>query len=97
LDFNLISNYRKDENKDYGDLRLKINTLMVSPFNFTLWLKYNDPNFSHTTDEYFSFQLQERVEFFENCFASVEFITKFYQDEEKVDTRAARVRMEIAW
>jgi hypothetical protein len=97
LDFNLISNYRKDEKKDYGDLRLKINTLLVSPFNFTLWLKYNDPNFSHTADEYFGFQLQERIEFFENCFASVEFITKFYQDEEKIDTRAARVRMEIAW
>jgi hypothetical protein len=97
LDFNLISNYRKDENKDYGDLRLKINTLLASPFNFTLWLKYNDPSFSHTADEYFSFHLQERVEFFENCFASVEFITKFYRDDEKIDTRAARVRMEIVW
>jgi hypothetical protein len=97
LDFNLISNYRKDENKDYGDLRFKINTLLLSPFDFTLWLKYNDPNFSHTADEYFGFQLQERVEFYENCFASVEFITKFYRDEEKIDTRAARVRMEIAW
>ena len=97
LDFNLISNYRRDENKDYGDLRFKINTLLLSPFNFTLWMKYNDPNFSHTADEYFSFQLQERLEFSENCFASVEFITKFYQDEEKVDTRAARVRMEISW
>jgi len=97
LDFNLISNYRKDENKDYGDLRLKINTLLVSPFNFTLLIKYNDPSFSHTADEYFSFHLQERVEFFENCFASVEFITKFYQDDEKIDTRAARVRMEIVW
>lgn len=97
LDFNLIFNYLKDENKDYGDLRLKINTLLVSPFNFILWLKYNDPNFSHTADEYFSFQLQERVEFFENCFASVEFITKFYHDDDKIDTRAARVRMEVLW
>ncbi|HEX7402155.1 MAG TPA: hypothetical protein VF369_08245, partial [candidate division Zixibacteria bacterium] len=79
-DFNLITNYRKTENKDYGDLRLKINTLSVPPFNFTLWIKYNDPNFSHTADEYFSFHFQERVEIFENCFASVEFITKFYQD-----------------
>ncbi len=97
LDFNFISNYRKTEKKDYGDLRFRINTQIITPLDLVMWIKYNDPDFSHTADEYFSFHVQEKVRFFENCFVSAEFISKFYRDESKVDTKAARVRMEIAW
>lgn len=97
LDLDLLSNYRRTKNKDYGDLRFKISAQVLSALDLILWLKYNDPDFSHVSDEYFSFQVQERVRFFENCFVSAEFISKFYRDEDKTDTQAARVRMEIAW
>ncbi len=97
LDLDLLSNYRRTENKNYGDLRFKISTQVLPALNFILWLKYNDPDFSRVSDEYFSFQVQERVRFFENCFVSAEFISKFYRDVDKTDTQAARVRMEIAW
>lgn len=30
-------------------------------------------------------------------FVSTEYITKFYQDESEVDTRAVRIRMEVVW
>ncbi len=97
LDFYFIANYRSSTDKDYGDLRLKIRTVAVSPFDFVLWLKYNDPNFSRSSDGYFSFHVQERVRFFENYFVSAEYITKFYQDESKVDTKAVRIKMEALW
>ncbi len=97
LDFNLIANYRKTSSKEYGDLRLKIRTQAVSPFDLVLWLKYNDPNFSRSSDGYFSFHLQEALRFFENCFVSAEYIAKFYQDENKVDTRAVRIKIETLW
>ena len=97
LDLDLLSNYRRTEDKNYGDLRFKINARVLSALDLILWLKYNDPDFSSVADEYFSFQVQERVKIFENCFVSAEFISKFYRDEDKTDTQAARVRMEIAW
>ncbi len=97
VDFNLIANYRSTNTKEYGDLRLKIRTLTFSPFNIILWLKYNDTNFSRSSDGYFSFHIQESLKFFENYFVSAEYISKFYQDEEKVDTKAVRVKMEVLW
>jgi hypothetical protein len=97
LDLDLLSNYRRTENKNYGDIRFKIRAQVLPAFDFILWLKYNDPDFSHVSDEYFSFQVQERMRFFENCFVSAEFISKFYRDEDKTNTQAARVRMEISW
>lgn len=97
LDFSFISNYRSATDKDYGDLRLKIRTRIFSPFDFILWLKYNDPNFSRSADEYFSFHVQEKIQFFENYFVSAEYMSKFYQDESKANTKAIRVRMEVVW
>ncbi len=97
LVFNCISNYRSTEAKEYGDLRLKARTRLLSPFDFVLWLKYCDLNFSQSSDEYFSFHLQEKVRFFENYFVSAEFIANFYQDGSKTDTRAARIRVEASW
>lgn len=97
LNFNLIANYRTSTSKDYGDLRLKIRTMVLSPFDFVLWLKYNDPNFSRSSDGYFSLHIQESLRFFENYFVSAEYVAKFYQDESKVDTKAVRIRMEALW
>ena len=97
LDFNLIANYRTTSSKEYGDLRLKIRTQAVSPFDLVLWLKYNDPNFSRRSDGYFSFHLQESLRISENYFVSAEYITKFYEDKSKVDTKAVRVKMEVLW
>lgn len=97
LNFNLIANYRKTLSKDYGDLRLKIRTRSISPFDFVLWLKYNDPNFSRRSDGYLSFHLQETLRFFENCFVSAEYVAKIHQNENKVDTRGVRIRMETLW
>ncbi|MGB7062987.1 MAG: hypothetical protein WBF13_11630 [Candidatus Zixiibacteriota bacterium] len=97
LDFNLIANYRNTLSKDYGDLRLKIGTRAISPFDFILWLKYYDPNFSLSSDGYLSFHLQETLRFFENCFVSAEYIAKFYQNENKVGSRAVRIRVETFW
>jgi hypothetical protein len=97
LDFNLIVNYRSTSTKEYGDLRLKMQTAVLSPFDLVVWIKYNDSNFSRSSDEYFSFHIQESLRFFENYFVSAEYINKFYQDEEKVDVRTVRVRMEILW
>jgi hypothetical protein len=97
LDFNLIANYRTTSSKEYGDLRLKIRTQALSPFDFVLWLKYNDPNFSRSSDGYFSFHVQEKVRFFKNYLVSAEYITKYYQDESKVDTKAIRIKIEALW
>ncbi|MBE9546536.1 MAG: hypothetical protein IMF10_03445 [Proteobacteria bacterium] len=97
LDFNLIANYRTTSSKEYGDLRLKIRTRALSPFDFVLWLKYNDPNFSRSSDGYFSVHVQENLRISENYFVSAEYITKFYEDKSKVDTKAVRVKMEALW
>jgi hypothetical protein len=97
LHFDLIANYRSASNKDYGDLRLKIGTQAVSPFDLVLWLKCSDPDLSQRSDRYFSLHLQEGLRFFENCFVSVECIAKFYEDGNKVDTKAVRVKMETSW
>lgn len=97
LAFNCMANYRSTNTKDYGDLRLKVRTRLLSPIDLVLWLKHYDPNFSRASDGYFSFRLQQRIRFFERYSASVEFIAKFYQDEGKTDTRAARVRVEALW
>jgi hypothetical protein len=97
VELNLIANYRTTDTKNYGDLRLKIRTMALSPFDFVLWLKYNDPNFSRSSDGYLSFHIQERLRFFENYFVSAEYITKFYQDESRADTKAVRIKMEVLW
>ncbi len=97
LDCNIIANYRTTSNKEYGDLRLKIRTVALPPLDFVAWLKYNDPNFSRSSDGYFSFHLQESLRFFENYFVSAEYITKFYQDEDKIDTKVVRIKMEALW
>jgi hypothetical protein len=96
-DFSFIANYRNSTNKDYGDIRLKMRTHLLSSFNFVLWVKYNDPNFSRSADEYFSFHVQEKIRFLENYFVSAEYISKFYQDESKVDSKAVRIRLEALW
>ncbi len=97
LQLNFILNYRNAHEKDYGDLRLKIRTQTLSPFDWALWLKYNDPNFSRSADGCFSFYLQEKVSFFKNYLFSAEYGNKFYQDESKVDTEVIRIRMEALW
>ncbi len=97
FDLRFIANYKTREKKNYGDFQIKARTQMVSPFDFTLWLKYNDSDFSKSSDGYFSFHVQERLRFFENYFVSAEYITKFYRDESKVDTNVVRIRMEALW
>jgi hypothetical protein len=97
FDLRFIANYKIREKTNYGDFQLKARVQMISPFDFILWLKYNDSDFSKSSDGYFSFHVQERVRFFENYFVSAEYVTKFYQDEDKVDTKAVRIRMEALW
>ena len=97
LELNLVANYRSTNTKEYGDLRLKMLTAVFSPFDLVVWIKYNDPNFSRSSDEYFSLHIQESLRFFENYFVWAEYINKSYQDEEKVDIRAVRVKMEVLW
>jgi hypothetical protein len=97
FDLRFIINYKIEDKKNYGDFQLKARTQMISPFDFTFWLKYNDSDFSKSSNEYFSFHVQERIRFFKNYFVSTEYIAKFYQDEDKVDTKAVRIRMEALW
>jgi hypothetical protein len=97
VDFNLIVNYRSMDSKDYGDLRLKTKTTLLSPFEFVVWLKYYDPDFARSSDGYVGFHIQESLRILENYFVSAEYISKFYQDESRDDTQAARVKVEILW
>ncbi|MGB8657366.1 MAG: hypothetical protein WCE90_06220 [Candidatus Zixiibacteriota bacterium] len=97
LDLDLIGNYRSTADKEHGDIKLKAGTKLLSPFDIILWLRYYDPNFSQASDGYFSFQIQEKVRFLENYFVSAEFITKFYQGEDQINTQAARIRIEAVW
>jgi hypothetical protein len=97
FDLRFITNFKTEGNKKYGDFQLKAQTQMIYPFDFTMWLKYNDSNFSNSSDGYFSFHIQEKIRFFENYFISAEYISKFYQDEDKVDTKAVRIRVEALW
>lgn len=97
FDLRFIANYKTQDQKNYGDFQLKIRTQMISHFDFTVWLKYNDSDFSESSNEHFSFHVQEKIRFFKNYFVSAEYITKFYQDENKVDTKAVRIRMEALW
>jgi hypothetical protein len=97
FDLRFIANYKTQDKKNYGNFQLRAQTQMISHFDFTLWLKYNDSNFSKSKDGYFSFHVQEEVRFFKNYFVSAEYITKFYQDENKVDTKAVRIKMEAVW
>jgi len=97
FDLRFITNYKIEGKRNYGDFQLKARTQMISPFDFTLWLKYNDSDFSKSSNGYFSFHVQEKIRFFKNYFVSAEYITKFYQDEDKVDTKAVRIRMETLW
>jgi len=105
FDLRFIANYkieqseirRTEDQKNYGDFQVKLRTQMISPFDFTFWLKYNDPNFSKSSDRYLSFHIQEKIRFFENYFISAEYVSKFYQDESKVDSKSVRIRTEIVW
>jgi hypothetical protein len=97
FDLRFKANYKTTDKKNYGDFQLKVRTQMISPFDFTLWLKYNDSDFSESSDGYFSFHVQERLRFFGNYFVSGEYVTKLYQDKNKTDTRAVRIRMEALW
>jgi hypothetical protein len=97
VDFFLIVNYRDTDYKDYGDLRLKMATSLLSPFEFVIWLKYYDANFARSSDGYVSFHIQESLRFLGNYFVSAEYMSKFYQDESRDDTQAARVKVEILW
>jgi hypothetical protein len=97
FDLRFITNYKVEDKRNYGDLQVKLRTQMISPFDFILWLKYNDSDFSKSSDEYLSFHVQEKIRFFKNYFVSAEYINKFYQDEDKVDTKAVRIGMEALW
>ncbi len=97
LDLRLIANYKTSDTKNYGDFQLKARTQMIAPLDLTLWLKYNDSDFSKSSDGYFSFHVQERLRFFENYFVSAEYVSNLYQDKNKTDTRAVRIRMEVIW
>ncbi len=97
FDLRFITNYKTQDQKNYGDFQLKIRTQMIPHFDFIVWLKYNDSDFSKSSNGYFSFHLQEKIRFFKNYFVSAEYISKFYQDEDKVDTKAVRIRMEALW
>jgi hypothetical protein len=92
-----LVNYRSTEAKDYGDIRLKIQTRGFSPLDLIVWLKYYDSDFSEKSDAYYSFHFQEKVKFSSNHFLSAEYIARFYQDGKKTDTKSARVRLEILW
>ncbi len=97
LDLNLVANYRSTDAKDYGDLRLKMKTSLLSPFEFVIWLKYYDNDFAQSSDGYLTFHIQQNLRFSENHFVSAEYIGKFYQDESRDDIRCARVKVEILW
>jgi len=97
FDLRFIANYKTQDQKNHGDFQLKIRTQMIPHFDFTVWLKYNDPDFSESSNGYFSFHVQEKIRLFKNYFVSAEYITKFYQDENKVDTKAVRIRIEALW
>ena len=97
LDCNLIANYRSTNTKEYGDLRLKIQTAVFSPFDLVVCIKYNDSNFSRSSDEYLSYHVQESLRLFDNYFVIAEYISKLYQDKSRHDTQAARVKVEILW
>jgi hypothetical protein len=97
FDLRFITNYKIEDKRNYGDFQVKLRTQMILPFDFTLWLKYNDSDFSKSSNEYFSFHVQEKIRFFKNYFVWAEYMTKFYQDEDKVDTKAVRIRIETVW
>lgn len=97
FDLRFIANYRTGKRKNYGDFQLKARTQMISPLDLTLWLKYNDSDFSKSSDGYFGFHVQEKIRVFKNYFVLAEYITKLYQDENKFDTKAVRIRIEALW
>jgi hypothetical protein len=97
LSFDWIANFRSRGTKDYGDLRLKTETRLLPLFRLAVWLKYYDSDFSRSSDGSFSFLLQEEVEFSENYLISLEYATKFYQDEATEDTKRVRVKVEVVW
>ncbi|MFQ6003345.1 MAG: hypothetical protein ACE5KJ_06320, partial [Candidatus Zixiibacteriota bacterium] len=94
FDLRFIANYRTGKRKNYGDFQLKARTQMISPLDLTLWLKYNDSDFSKSSD---GFHVQEKIRVFKNYFVLAEYITKLYQDENKFDTKAVRIRIEALW
>ncbi|MGB2697079.1 MAG: hypothetical protein WBD28_04370, partial [Candidatus Zixiibacteriota bacterium] len=40
--------------KEYGDIQLKLGKFRVYPFDFNIWLKYSDPDFSSPQNSYFN-------------------------------------------
>lgn len=97
----LKANYRSKKLasgiKDYGDIQLKLGKFEVFPFDFNIWLKYTNPDFSITQNSYWNLYFEERLHFFENNVISVKYLAKFYQDKVKDDIHAVRIRWEIEW
>jgi hypothetical protein len=83
--------------KDYGDIQLKLGEFRVFPFDFNLWLKYTDPDFSISQNSYWNLYFEERLFFFEGIAVSVKYLAKFYQTKEKDNIHAVRIRWEIEW
>lgn len=99
--FRLRTNYRVKKltfgQKRYGDVQLKFQTKRFSPFDLTFWLKYSDPDFSASEDVYWDFYFQEKIEFLKNYSLSFGYWAKFYQDENRLDTKGFKARLEIEW
>ncbi len=83
--------------KEYGDIQLKLGKFKFFPFDFNIWLKYTDPDFSSPQNSYWNLYFEERLFFFESNAISVKYLARFYQDKEKVDVHAVRIRWEIKW
>lgn len=83
--------------KEYGDIQLKLGKFKNFPFDFNLWLKYTDPDFSISQNSYWNLYLEERLLFFESNAISVKYLARFYQAKEKENLHAVRIRWEIRW
>jgi len=97
----LRTNYRSKRlasgTKRYGDIQLKVGDFKAFPFDFSLWLKCSDPDFSSPKNSYWNLYFEEKLYFFENYSISVRYLSKFHQGDEKEDTHAVRIRWEMDW
>lgn len=97
----LRTNYRKRKlaarTKEYGDVQIRIGDFKVFPFNFNLWLRYSDPDFSLPGNSSWNLNFEEKLYFFRGYSVSVKYLAYFYQAKAKDDTHAVRIRWEIKW
>lgn len=97
----LRTNYRSKKlltgTKEYGDIQLKLGNFKIFPFDFNLWLRYNNPDFSSPKNSYWNLYFEEKLYFFENYSISIKYLAKFYQVEEKDNVHAVRIRWELEW